>query len=514
MRLLLGLGGALVVGCSGPAGGTVSLVLDIPNATLDPKGYSSVDVRLHHASGDTEINVAVDSSGQFDLGEIDAKQGVMIEAALRTDSGAAVGYGRAAAPADLEKGAQIVIPVRRPIIYFAGLVNQDVDGNPNTNDLKWSRVQPTFSDLAAGTVLDGTTTLSSNAVMTVTAGPNLYIIDQMPMDPTGALTGTPTVKAVSTGDHSITGTVPAMMSGGVLDAAGSDDGKLLLVGTTTQLFLIDTDKMMAKPLADGSFARVAIVSAADGAITALAIKNRSATGACTAELLWVTANADDTNQVMSLGTSGYTDVAGDIGRGFYVDNCKGGELGEATATGALMIRGGLGKPTALAVSNGRTFIGIEKPGTPAGSALISTTLNSGDAPRTLFDETGRQVVEATQYPGVQRSLPASSVTFTALEVGAGGDYVAITTAAKYAGNAIPDANFPKMEIDTQELRVFDASTGAAVQRYRSWCDGILYIASIYDIPDWGCSTSPGQTAPTQAIFEHQISSMTFQFGKK
>src|SRR6478672_3468864 len=110
MRLLLGLAGALLVGCSGSAGGTVSLVLDIPNASLDPKGYSSVDVRLHHASGDTEINVAVDSSGQFDLGQIDAKQGVMIEAALRTDSGAAVGYGRAAAPADLEKGAEIVIP--------------------------------------------------------------------------------------------------------------------------------------------------------------------------------------------------------------------------------------------------------------------------------------------------------------------------------------------------------------------------------------------------------------------
>jgi hypothetical protein len=131
----------------------------------------------------------------------------------------------------------------------------------------------------------------------------------------------------------------------------------------------------------------------------------------------------------------------------------------------------------------------------------------------LFDEPGRQVVEASQYPGVQRSLPASSVTFTGLEVGAGGDYVAVTTAAKYAGNAIIEANFPMMEIDTQELRVFDASTGAVVQRYRSWCDGIIYY-TFGDIPEWECSTSPGQTAPTNPIFEHQISSLSFQFGKK
>jgi hypothetical protein len=514
MRLLLGLGGVLVVGCSAPAGGTVSLVLDIPNAQLDPKGFSNVEVRLHDPNGgDTEINVPVDKmTGLFDLGQIEPKQGVMIEAALRTDSGAAVGYGRAAAPADLEKGAQIVIPVRRPIIYFAGLVSRDLDGNPNTNDVKWTRVNPTFSDLSAGTFLDGSTTLSTMAVMTVAAGANLYVIDQMPMDPTGALTGMPTVKPVSTGDHSITGTVPATISGGVLDAAGSDDGKLILVGTTTQLFLVDTEKMMAKPLADGSFSRVSIVSAADGTLTALAIKNRSATGACTAELVWIAANADDTNQVMSLGTGGYTDVAGDIGRGFYVDSCKG-ELGEATAATLAVIRTGLGKASALAVSNGTAFIGVEKPGNPAGSALLSTTLAPTDQPRVLFDETGRQVVEAIDYPGVQREMPATSITFTSLEVGAGGDYVAVTTAAKYAGDAIIEANFPRMEIDTQELRVIDASTAAQVQRYRSWCDGIIYY-TFGDIPDWGCSTSVGQTAPMSLNLEHRISSMTFQFGKK
>lgn len=507
---------ALAVGC-GPSAGTVSLVLDIPNAVLDPKGYSLVEVRLHHDDGDSERRVAV-QDGRFDLGEIEIQTGVMIEATLRTDSGAAVGYGRAAAPADLRDGERIVIPVRRPIVYFAGLVSIDGDGDPMTmNDTEWLKAKPTYSDLAAGTFLDGSTKLAENAVLTVAAGAQLFVIDQMAMNPSGTLVGTPTIKTVSTGDHAIMAQLPATLAGGVVDAAGSDDGKQLLVATTTQLFAVNTDSGMARPIADGNFSRIAIVTAVDGALTALAIRNRATNGACTAELVWIAVNADDTNQSMTLATSGFSDVAGDVGRGFYVDTCKGGELGEASATGIQMLRTGLGKPTALAVSNGQAWIGIEKASTttaPAGMALVSAALVGDEPPRTLFDEPATQVLEAVDYKGVQRELDAKSVEFMQLEVGAGGDYVAATLAANYEGPEVPDANFPRMEIESQELRVISAATGANVQRYRSWCDGILYITSFVDIFPWKCATSPGQLAPTDIDLEHRISSMTFQFGKK
>jgi hypothetical protein len=510
---VVALAATLLVGC-GPSGGTVALVLDIPNAMLDPKGFSSVEVRLHADDGDTEINVAV-VDGQFDLGEIQIKTDVMIEAALRTESGAAVGYGRAAAPADLKDGERIVIPVRRPIVYFAGLVNEDGDGDPATNDLIWTRTKPTYSDLATSTFLDGTTVLPDAAVMTVAAGPKLFIIDQMPMDPSGMLTGMPTIKSVSPGDHTVAAPLGAMLSGGVIDAAGSDDGRLLLVGTTTQLFVVDTESGTAKPIADGNFSRVAIVTAVDGTLTGLAIRNRSPSGACTAELVWVAASMDDTSQVMTIGTSGYTDVAGDVGRAFYVDSCKTGELGEASSTGTQMLRTALGKPTALAVSNGQAWIGVERASTstaPAGVALVSAALVGIDPVRTLFDEPATQVVEATEFPGVQRKLDSQVVNFMQLEVGAGGDYVATTLAAKYAGDAIIDANFPRMEIESQELRVIDTATGASVQRYRSWCDGVLYI-TLGDIEAWYCATAPGQLAPDKFTYEHRISSMTFQYGK-
>lgn len=487
----------------------MSLVLDIPNSMLDPKGFSNVEVRLHRADGDTEINVAV-TNGQFDLGPIEVTPDVMIEASLRTDSGAAVGYGRAAAPVDLRDKERIVIPVRRPIVYLAGFVSVDQDGDAGTtNDIVSSKAKPTFYDLAANTVLDGTTKLVENSALMVAAGPRLFTFDQTPMN--GMLTGVPTMKEVSTGDHTVVGTIGAMLDGAVVDAAGTDDGSLVLLATTTHLYVIDVANEMARPIADGSFSRVALVSSGDRALSAIAIKNRSTTGACSAELVWTSVNADDTNTTMTIGTSGFTDVAGDNGRGFYVDNCKGGELGEATATGTQMLRTSLGKPAALAVANGQAWIGIER---LAGMSLVSVNLVGTDPPRTLLDEDTSLVVEVDDEPGVQRKLDAMTVTFKHLEVGAGGDYIAATVAATYEGARVFDA-FPRMEWESEDLRVLETSTGATVQNYRSWCDGVMYIQDpVFDIYPWHCAKAAGQSAPDDINLEHRINSMSFQFGKK
>jgi hypothetical protein len=507
------LGAVLAAGCGGPTGGTVSLVLDIPNAMLDPKGYTSVDVRLHETDGSTrEISVAVDD-GHFDLGTIDDMAGVMIEASLRNGDGAAVGYGRAATPVDLEDKAMVVVPVRRPIVYLSGLVSDDPDPNM-ADDRTWTRTKPTFYDVSTMTILDGSTQLATNALLTVSAGPRLFAIDQTPTSPsdTLVLTGTPTIKEVSTADHSISSSsLAAIIEGEVADAAGTDDGAQLVVATSLHLYLVDTETGAARPIADGEFSRVAIVSADDQAVAALAVKNRTPTG-CTAELVWASANADDTNQVKSLGTSGYTDVAADGGRGFYVDGCKGGELGEATASATQMKRTGLGTPTALAVSNGQAWVGLEKTG---GITVQSMPVDTTDMPRTLFDEAASQVVESRGYPGLLRRLDAVSASFVNLEIGAGGDYVAWALAATYHGDAYPDAYIPQIDIDTQELRMIDTSTGALILNYRSVCEGTFTPTDpFFDIQDWACSLSPGQLEASDSQYDHRINGMTFQFGKK
>jgi hypothetical protein len=246
----------VLVGCGTTpgGGGNVTLTLDIPNAQLDPKGFSFVDVTLHLPSTDV-VRTASVVGNSFDLGDIDPVSDVWAEATLRTESGAAVGYGRTAQAFDLTAGANITVPVRRPILYFSGLVSTDPDGNPMTNNDHWTEVAATFSDLSVSGPLDGHAVVGSNAVLMVGSGPDLFLVQQATSDPTGVLMGSATVEPISTGDHSVKSPLAGSMQGGVLDGAGTDDGGTLVIGTSTQLFVVDTMSGAAMPVAPGSFSR-------------------------------------------------------------------------------------------------------------------------------------------------------------------------------------------------------------------------------------------------------------------
>jgi hypothetical protein len=492
----------------------VSLVLDIPNGPLDPLGFSSVEVVLHEASGDVVRSANLRADGRFELGRIEPSPGVAIEATLRNDSGAAVGYGRTADAAAVAGGTEIVVPVRRPIAYIAGTVSRDIGIDEAM--LHWTESPATFSDLSIGANLDGTTQIGSAAappVMVLAAGPSLYMVTQATSDPTGTLTGPARVMPVSAADHKIDAALTGQMTGAVLDGAGSDDGSTLVIGTATQLFAVETASGAVHTLGAGSFARVAIVTADTGERAAIAIRNRGeTTGPCatTAELWWAALPDGPAHLV---ATGGYTDLASDRGRAYYVDGCKA-ELGELTATATRMIRTlpATGRPTALAVSNGQAYVGVENQ--PATTSLLVASLVTSDT-RTLWSETAQQVLDIAKLREVRRQLSSTSVTVGHLEVGAGGDYVALTTSAHSYGAALLSVRFPEMEIDTEELRVFDAATGGIVERYRSWCDGvILFDPALSEIHGWECASTPGQTAPDNEVYEHHIQSMAFLFGKK
>jgi hypothetical protein len=524
---------ALVGACGGTHSpsdaGAVQLVLDIPNGMLDPRGYSTVEIILHEPGGDVTRTATVDGSGNFGLDRIDPSNSVSVEATLRNNSGAAMGYGRTAVAAPLASGATITVPVRRPIAYIAGTVSRDADGDASTPQLHWTEAPATYADLSTAAPLDGRAIAGNNTVMVVAAGPNLYMVSQATSDPNGVLTGPAQLVPISSADHMVGSALSASMTGAVLDGGGADDGSQLAIGTTTQLFAVDTGSGVARPLSDGNFARVAIVTLDSGEIDAIAIKNRGATtGACatTAELWWAPitaapgAGSGSMGTVHMVATGGFSDIATDRGHAYYVDACKG-ELGEVTAMATKMLRtipgtgtaagATAGRATALAVSNGQAYIGIENQ--PATTSLVVASIAAGDPSRVLWTETAQQVVEAVDFPGVQRQLASASVVFDHLEVGAGGDYVAITTSGHFHGDAVPDANFPDITMDSEELRVFDASTGGIVQRYRSWCQGaILYVPGV-DIFPWKCALGPGLTA-AQSTYDHHINSMTFQFGKK
>src|SRR5215475_7024540 len=137
---------ALIEACHGgskqapaPDAGPASLVLDIPHGPLDPQGYTSVEIVLHEPNGDVTRTANVDMNGNFSLDRIDPSNSVSVEATLRNASGAAVGYGRTAVSTALAGGAQITVPVRRPIAYIAGMVGLPLNNNPN-NPLHWTEV--------------------------------------------------------------------------------------------------------------------------------------------------------------------------------------------------------------------------------------------------------------------------------------------------------------------------------------------------------------------------------------
>ena len=510
---------ALCGACGGkdppPDPGGVSLVLDIPNGVLDPKGFTTVEVVLHTPSGDVVRSANVARDGTFELGALDPSNMLSVEATLRNDSGAAVGYGRTAGTTAFLGGAKIVVPVRRPIAYIAGTVSRDISTGQSPV-LQWTEAPATFSDLSIGGSLDGKAQVGSQVVQMIAAGPNLYLVTQAITSTSGALTGPAKIVPVSTADHQVGTAMTGQLTGAVLDGDGADDGSALAIGTATQLFAVDTATGVARPIADGTFSRVVILTTDTGEIDAIAIKDRgSTTGACatSAELWWapLTAGAGPAHMV---AVGGFSDVATDRGHAYYVDACKA-ELGELTATAATKLRSlpgpGTARPTALAVSNGQAYVGLET--LPATTSLLVAAVATSDAPRTLWTETAQQVLDVSLLPEVQRQLDATSVVVDHLEVGAGGDYVAITTSAHFHGARLSAVSFPDMTIDTEELRVFDAATGGVVQRYRSWCDGLVLLTS-GDIRDWECAPTVGQTAASDPMYEHHIDSMTFLFGKK
>jgi hypothetical protein len=494
-------------GTSPPVAGEVRLVLDIPNGALDPLGFSTVGVIVHTPSGDLVRSASI-ADLAFDLGSIEPSASVSVEATLRNDSGAAVGYGRTTTAAALAENAEIVIPVRRPIAYLAGTVSrQDARG------LRWTLAPATYSDLSIGTNLDGRTQVGSQAVLMIAAGPRLYLVTQATSDPEGVLTGPAKVVPISTANHEPEVALSGSMTGQVLDGAGADDGSMLVIGTTDRLFVVDTASGVALPLATGSFARVAILTTDSGDIEAVAIRDRGTTGgACstTAQLWWARLSGEPVARMIATG--GFSDVATDRGRAYYVDACTS-ELGELTSESIRPLRkiSSAGAPTALAVSNGQAYIGVES--SPATTSLLVAAIATASEPRTLWVEAAQQVVRATDLGGVQRQLDATSAVIGHLEIGAGGDYVALTTRGSFHGAPVLEANFPELDVDTEELRVFDAGTGGIVQRYRSWCAGFVSNIDFDDIERWSCASTTGQTAAA-ASYGHHIRSMTFMFGKR
>lgn len=282
----------------------MKVTLDIPNAALDPKGFTNVEIRFHEPTGDLVMTTAVGSDNAFDLGKLATSNDAAVEAVLRNASGGAVGYGRTASPVSVAADAEIVVPVRRPIVYIAG----PHDEATMINTTKWKTNPATFVDLTTGGTTDGSSRLGSMASVMIGAGPDIYMLEQ-PIADNGTSTGPAMVRKVSTGDHSIGAALsPTIDVGDVQDGTGSDDGRWLLVGTSQKLYLIDIVRAKMFEIASGDFAQISVIASGESGMTAIAIKRSSPVVMCPSsnDLLYVTVgpNPDDQPVTMTIGTGG------------------------------------------------------------------------------------------------------------------------------------------------------------------------------------------------------------------
>lgn len=117
-------------------------------------------------------------------------------------------------------------------------------------------------------------------------------------------------------------------------------------------------------------------------------------------------------------------------------------------------------------------------------------------------------------PEIQRVLDAGVVDLPRLELGAGGAYAALTSFTHFHGAEVAGSGFPDMVVDTEELRVLDTRTGAALARYRSWCDGVITVTITTEYNGWQCAALAGQTAPVTHDLEHHVASLAFLYGQR
>jgi hypothetical protein len=500
MRWPLSAAVAILIACQGNAG--VRITIDVPGGTLDPIGYAAVEVRILDEQRELVKSAQV-IAGAFELGEIDSMRGVTLEATLRSSAGAVVGYGRGPGAIDLQAGDEIVIPVRRPMIYL-GATNRTTIGGTETA----VRDRVSYVDLSPGnSTIDRNARIASFASHVVYAGGELFGLEQ-DIDPVSERgTGSVRIRSVSSSDHSVAVDplpLSSAIEGSINDATASEDGTTVAVATEGGLYLALPESRTVALAEPGAWSRSAATRSG-----IYAIKNRGLGAACTGSAQLVRVAARDAQFTATIvATGGFIDLASDGSRLLVLD-CQGA-LSEVSGDSLVPVQRGLVGATAIAVAGRQVWIATRDRSTVS---ILSFALQSPEPPRVIWSQAITQTLTATRYPGVIRTLTPNAVTINELEIGGGGEYVAASVLSSYDQPAIPQANFPRFIVESDELWVLSARTGAVAIRYRPWCNGVFVLTASGQISEWDCARETGQQAALDSD-AHRIRSMAFVFGAR
>lgn len=484
--------GASSVGCTT---GSVDIVLDMPaKAELAPAGAATITL-VAQQPGTTPVATTsvIADDGTFDLGKLPVVSGLALSVVLRSQTQRVVGYGRAAAPVDVDARdiVEVDVPMRRPFAYVTG---------------------PSAGVAAMDTTLDATqkyqSTISINggAALIAASGGDVWSI---------ASSGH--AARISGATHAPDGAT-LTLAGGVRDAIASSDGRFLIAATTSGLSIADTGSGMVTDVpVNGGVDRVAIGATAEGGVRVVGLSGRRTTGDCPqaagskivmvslGDTIGAPLTQDPKVPLADLaGSESAVDLVG-------VDPC-GNALLRLTADGEIATSTKLASvpsPTAAAMFGDHAWALGSVPGIDDGSGVITTPAHMvlvdsavDGSSSTRADLAGiQQTAHGFDRNGVDlvlsRDMEARSVTADDLVVVPPGDQIALVFSAHFDAPELTDGIqtvIPMMTADTAEYELLNATGGAVVQRLLAQCN-LMYDGTQAAVPMWKCEPAAGAAWP-------------------
>ena len=514
---LLGSAGSVLAGCGTAANEPVAIVLDVPNGPLEPKGAATVAVTLHSITNNNkEFRTAnVSASGAFDIGEMPKNQTGRLEAALRGESGALIGYGRSVEGVRFDQGGTAIVPVRRPMLYLgSGTSTFSTAGNgtPMTNG--WALRSAVVADVSPDATAIGTSPrLGTNAGYLVAAAGTIYGLQQA-IGADGVGNGAVTLIELRSEDHALAPARPIAVTGDIREAAGSDDGQAIAIATSDGAWLVHVATGATDRLATGPYDRIAIrdvvTDATQHEVFALAGRVHdfaTCTNVAKLERMTITGDTPSKSQV-AMGA--ISDVSTANGRVFFSNVCTG-KISEVTATGPVDIRATGGHPTNLVASDAQVWFSEIRGTTDRIFAVSSLVLSSNDPPRLLWQTPATLLLVTSEIEGVQRTLKPNSVDLDELIL-ISNEFVALRTRMAFDVPRPDLTNLPRIAAQTDAAWIISVASGAVVSNYQSWCK-VLQTCNNADVCGWSCDVAAGISRPTPGN-EHRLRSLAATFQRR
>ena len=519
LALLCGAGSMLagLAGCSAAANQPVAIVLDIPNGPLEPKGAATVEITLNSiTSNDAVIRTAnVSASGAFDIGEMPKNQAGRIEAALRSESGALIGYGRSVEVVRFDQGGTATVPVRRPMLYLGSgtsVFKADANDNPVTNS--WATRPAVVADLSPDATAIGTSPrLATNAGYLVAAAGTIYGLQQN-IDSDGRGNSAVTLVELRSEDHTPGPARPIAVTGDIREAAGSDDGQEIAVATSDGAWLVHVASGTTDRLATGAYDRITLrdVGADSTQHEVFALSGRVADYSnCTAvaKLERVTITTDTPNKTL-IAMGAISDISTANGRIFFSNVCTG-KISEITATGTVEVRVTGGHPTNLVASDTQMWFSEVRGTIDRSFAVSSLVLSSNDPPRLLWQTPATLLLLTSVIEGVQRTLKPNTAEMDELTL-VSNEFIALRTRMTFDVPRPDFTNLPRTAAQTDSAWIISAAGGGVVSNYQSWCK-VLTACGGSDLCGWSCADAAGSSRPASGN-EHRLRSLAATFQRR